>query len=105
MQKQKKMSNEWIVAKPKPKPKPKKKKLSLPIDMNPLDWETQFSELDKKIYELFKNCHPITLSPETILLQLESNVDIRDVWKSLDSKLMKKYLIQLNKFDWRLVTV
>lgn len=76
-----------------------------PAEMDPADWDDKFSELDKQIYALFKGCHPIPLSPETILLQLEGNVTKTQVWKSLDVSPLCKYVKQLNKFDWRLVTV
>ena len=98
--------SKWVTSTRKTKQRTKKKSRAVlpPIPMNPLDYATQLSDVDKLVYDIFRNTHPITLSAEVILWQLPQHYEIQHVWRSLDSPIMRKYLKRVNKFDWCLVT-
>lgn len=106
------MSN-WSVAGEKNKTRRRKakqnKRSQMPIPLNVDDWTDRLSSLDQAIYTIFQTNHPIKLSPENVLFQLckvstHAGATIKQVWASLDSTCMKRYITRTSHTDWGLVT-
>lgn len=103
----------WTVAGEKNKTRRRQAKQNkfstVPIPLNVDDWTDRFSELDQAIYNVFKKNHPTKMSPENVLFQLKkspssSGTTIKQVWASLDSACMKRYIYRASHVDWALVT-
>jgi hypothetical protein len=71
--------------------------------MMPDDWLRRFSAFDQVVYKLVLKRFPTAISPEELLEQLIKagyDATIEHVYKSLDSKTMKTYVVRSGKFDW-----
>ena len=74
-----------------------------PVEMHLYDWHHEMINIDKRIYCLMKKKHPNCFSPEAICAILK-NVTLEQVWESLDSKVMRRYVFRRNKMCWNLLT-
>jgi hypothetical protein len=76
-----------------------------PLPLNVDDWTDTFTILDQTIYDMFVKQHPAPLTAEAILRKLpRGKYNLKDVWDSLDSTHMKRYLVKEGKFDVYLIT-
>lgn len=66
--------------------------------MDPDDWK-EMDDLDKKVYKLLKQRN---YSAEQLNRQIP--VPLKDIWNSLDKKLMRKYIFRKSLFMWGLIT-
>ncbi|MBX9636534.1 MAG: hypothetical protein K2Q45_03175 [Nitrosomonas sp.] len=71
------------------------------------DWRIM-TEMDRMLYIWFRRLHPRKCSPEFLLDKLERSLKrkvlIEEVWQSMDSAIMCKYIYKANKGVWALLT-
>lgn len=76
-----------------------------PKTMMPDDWLRRFSTFDQVVYKFLLKRFPSPASPEDVLEHLTRagyDATIENIWKALDSKAMKTYVIRSGKCDWTL---
>lgn len=74
-----------------------------PVQMHRYDWEHEMLKIDRRIYGLLSKNFPKAYSPEE-MCKILGDVTLKQVWESLDSKVMRRYVFRMNQCDWNLLT-
>lgn len=71
------------------------------LPMDPVDW-FKMSQLDQMVYMHLKRRN---YSAEVLKQKIGRGIPLEEIWKSLDSELMRKYVFRKSKLFWGLITV
>ena len=82
---------------------------SPPLQVDETTWKTEMTDIDRIVYTQFKRYYPKPFSPEALLDILQRRyrrpeAQLQDVWRSLDSPVMMRYIFRKNLNFWFLIT-
>lgn len=82
---------------------------STPLQVDQKTWKTEMTDIDRILYTQFKRHYPKPFSPEALLDILQRRyrrpeAQLQDVWRSLDSPVMMRYIYRKNLNFWFLIT-